>query len=64
MVIVTDDKRIRIALVHTKDVLDLSQQGRGNSAINAVIRRDIEAAKQGDYSEIAIKRLEDEKYKK
>lgn len=64
MIIVTDEKRIHAALRYAKEVLDLYQQERGNFVINAVIRRDIEAVEQGDYSEIAIKRLEDEKYKK
>lgn len=64
MITVTDDKRIQEALRHAKDVLDLYQQGRGNFVINAIIRRDIEAVEQGDYSEIAIKRLEDARYKK
>ena len=40
------------------------QQGRGNFVMNAIIRRDIEAVEQGDYSEIAIKRLEDTEFNK
>lgn len=62
MIIVTDDTRIQSALKHAKEVLDLYQQRRGNFVINAIIKRDIEAAEQGDYSEIAIKRLENARY--
>lgn len=64
MKIITDTLRINNALNHAKDVLDLYQNGRGNFIINAIIMRDIEAVEQGDYSEIAIKRLEDAKYNK
>ena len=64
MKIVTDKKRIKYALEHARDVLDLYQQGRGNFVISAVIRRDIEAVEQEDYSEIAIKRLEDTRHQK
>ena len=63
MIVVTDEIRIQVALRHAKEVLDLSQQRRGNFVVNALISRDIDAVEQGDYSEIAIKRLEDEKYK-
>lgn len=61
MIVVTDKIRIQTALKHAREVLDLCQQKRGNFVINAIIRRDIEAVEQGDYSEIAIKRLEDAK---
>lgn len=64
MNIITDDKRIQTALIHAKEILDLYQQGRGNFVINALIRRDIEAVEQGDYSEIAITRLEEAKHEK
>lgn len=59
MIVVTDEIRMRAALKHANQVLGLYQHGRGNFVINAVIRRDIDAVEQGDYSEIAIKRLED-----
>jgi hypothetical protein len=62
MIVVTDEIRIQTALKHAKQVLDLYQQERGNFVINAVIKRDIEAVEQGDYSEIAIARLEDAMY--
>ena len=62
MIVVTDEIRIQVALRHAKEVLDLYQQRRGNFVVNALISRDIDAVEQGDYSEIAIKRLEDEKY--
>jgi hypothetical protein len=62
MIVVTDDIRIQTAMKHAKQVLDLYQQKRGNFVINAVIKRDIDAVEQGDYSEVAIKRLEDARY--
>jgi hypothetical protein len=62
MIVVTDEIRIQAALRHAKEVLDMYQQKRGNFVINAVIKRDIDAVEQGDYSEIAIKRLEDARY--
>lgn len=62
MIVVTNEIRIQTALIHANQVLGLYQHGRGNFVINAVIRRDIDAVEQGDYSEIAIKRLEDAKY--
>ncbi len=62
MIVVTDEIRIQTALKHAREVLDLYQQKRGNFVINAIIRRDIETVEQGDYSEIAIKRLEDAMY--
>lgn len=62
MIVVTDEIRIHVALKHAREVLDLCQQKRGNFVINAIIKRDIEAVEQGDYSEIAIKRLEDTRY--
>ena len=64
MIVVTDEIRIQAALKHAKEVLDFCQQRRGNFVINAVIKRDIEAVEQGDYSDIAIKRLEDARYQK
>lgn len=60
MEIVTDEERIKRALEHARKALDISQQGRGNFVKNAIITRDIEAVEQGDYSEVAIKRLENE----
>jgi hypothetical protein len=62
MIVVTDEIRILTALKHAREVLDLYRQGRGNFVINAVIKRDIEAVEQGDYSDVAIKRLEDTRY--
>ena len=62
MIVVTDEIRIQTALKHANQVLDFYQQKRGNFVINAVIKRDIEAVEQGDYSEIAIKRLEDARH--
>lgn len=62
MIVVTDEIRIQAAYKHAKQVLALYQRGRGNFVINAVIKRDIEAVEQGDYSEVAIKRLEDATY--
>jgi len=62
MIVVTDEIRIQTALKHAKDVLDLYQQKRGNFVMNAVIKRDIEAVEQGDYSDVAVKRLEDARY--
>ncbi len=62
MIVINDEKRIQTALKHANQVLDLYQQKRGNFVINAVIKRDIDAVEQGDYSEIAIKRLEDARY--
>ena len=62
MIVVTDEIRIQAALKHANQVLDLCQQKRGNFVINAIIKRDIDAVEQGDYSEIAIKRLEDARY--
>lgn len=58
MIVVTNEIRIQTALKHANQVLDLYRQKRGNFVINAVIKRDIDAVEQGDYSEIAIKRLE------
>lgn len=62
MIVINDEKRIQTALKHANQVLDLYQQKRGNFVINAVIKRDIDAVEQGDYSDIAIKRLEDARY--
>ena len=62
MIIVTDEIRIQSAMKHAKEVLGMCQQKRGNFVIVAVIKRDIDAVEQGDYSEVAIKRLEDTKY--
>ncbi len=59
---IVDEIRIQSALKHAREVLDLCQQKRGNFVINAIIRRDIEAVEQGDYSEVAIRRLEDAIY--
>lgn len=64
MEIITDTVRIKNALSNARSVLDLYQQERGNFVINTIIKRDIEAVEQGDYSEVAIKRLEDTKHEK